>query len=120
MNNDLISREALKEYVKEIEDYESANTICGYIDNAPSVTPRDNYDLGYVQGLEDGRNADRWIPVTEKLPEKDGLYLVTFFTGLFNTRLCTTASYYLKCGWSMENVIYWKPLPEPYMKGGKE
>ena len=66
----------------------------------------------WLTELQERREAERWIPVIEKLPEKDGIYLVTFFTGLFNTRLCTTASYYLKCGWSMENVIYWRPLPK--------
>lgn len=36
-SGDLISRSALKEYVKKVEDYESAYTICAYIDNAPTV-----------------------------------------------------------------------------------
>lgn len=34
------------------------------IDNAPTVKPRDNFDLGYVQGLEDGKNdrpQGEWI-----------------------------------------------------------
>lgn len=58
MNNDLISREALK---KAFED-----TVCiepmpyafvkQIIDNAPTVEQRDNFDLGYIQGLEDGKN----------------------------------------------------------------
>lgn len=38
-SGDLISRSALKEYVKKVEDYESAYTICAYIDNAPTVEP---------------------------------------------------------------------------------
>lgn len=71
-------------------------------------------DLYYaLQIALDLMEKSKWISVTEKLPEKDGIYLVTFFTGMFNTRLCTTASYYLKCGWNMENVIYWRPMPKP-------
>lgn len=42
---DLISREALKEYVKKVEDYDSADTICAYIDNAPTVErPQGDYE----------------------------------------------------------------------------
>lgn len=29
--------------------------ILALIDNAPTVEVRDNFDLGYVQGLEDGK-----------------------------------------------------------------
>lgn len=33
----LIDADGLKEYVKKVEDYDSAYTICAYIDNAPTV-----------------------------------------------------------------------------------
>lgn len=33
----LIDADALKEYVKKVEDNESAYTICAYIDNAPTI-----------------------------------------------------------------------------------
>ena len=35
----LIDADALKEYVKKVEDNESAYTICAYIDNAPTIEP---------------------------------------------------------------------------------
>jgi len=54
-SGDLISRSALKEAIEKSEPCCSAwNEI---VDNAPPVHPRDNYDLGYVQGLEDGKDA---------------------------------------------------------------
>jgi len=62
MNNDLISRSALKEVLKECAySYDGVNTwimkdeVLGIIDNAPTVEVRDNFDIGYVQGLEDGQ-----------------------------------------------------------------
>lgn len=58
-----------------------------------------------------------WIPVTERLPEKSGLYLVS--TG----DLVTTLSF---CGHSFRThfadeygVDAWRPMPEPY-KGDTE
>lgn len=58
-----------------------------------------------------------WIPVSERLPEEQGIYLVTIKSGdtyyrhvdLFNT------SY--KNGFMMPNVLAWMPLPEPYKEG---
>ena len=56
----------------------------------------------------------RWIPVSERLPKEQGLYLVTIKscdkyyidTDLYNTLY--------KKGFRTPNVIAWMPLPEPY------
>lgn len=94
---DLISREALKGV---IETYRPAliydnitdmkNRMVDYfldeIDNAPSVTPRDNYDLGYVQGLEDGRNErpqgkwGKWIVAEIQCPTCFKYYEVDYYS----------------------------------------
>lgn len=65
MNQDLISREALKEVLKECAySYDGVNTwimkdeVLGIIDNAPAVEITD-YDTGYQDGLEDGLNDIR-------------------------------------------------------------
>ena len=62
-SGDLISREALK---KEIcvntpisidETWEQLyDAVVKAIDNAPTVEPRDSFDLGYIKGLEDGKD----------------------------------------------------------------
>ena len=66
----------------------------------------------------------RWIPVTERLPEKHGAYLVydkeEVLMGYYSTfdRDWTGMN-----GFPLVNVIAWMPLPEPYkahMEGAEE
>ena len=55
----------------------------------------------------------KWIPVTERLPEEEGFYLVTrritddVATFIFR-RTPTSKDYWKRC------VTAWKPLPQPY------
>ena len=68
MNNDLISRSALKEDLRENHYFGMfTEDICNIIDNAPTVEVTD-YDTGYQDGLEDGLNDIRpqgeWIFVS--------------------------------------------------------
>ena len=65
------------------------------------------------------RPHGEWIPCSERLPEKDGKYLVTMskfgFKGItVSTALFseTTKTFYPSC-------IAWMPLPEPYKKEGE-
>lgn len=69
------------------------------------------------------QEADRWIPVTEGLPEKDGHYLVTLFdeteswTELlyWNTTFGGRWQGLIEDDFSdIGNVSAWMPLPEPY------
>lgn len=62
-----------------------------------------------------GSNKDAWTPVSERLPEEEGDYLVTNNAGRV-ARFCFTGAdsskeYWRRC------VLAWMPLPEPY-KGG--
>lgn len=51
----------------------------------------------------------RWIPVTERLPEEDGLYITTTMYG------DVYCDYWKHCNFDRaETVIAWMPLPEPY------
>lgn len=60
----------------------------------------------------------KWIPVTERLPEEEGFYLVTrritddVATFIFR-RTPTSKDYWKRC------VTAWMPLPKPY-EGGQE
>ena len=68
MSNDLISRDALKEEVKNTVPYVEQEIILAIIDDAPAVEVTD-YDTGYQDGLEDGLNdirpQGRWIIDTD-------------------------------------------------------
>ena len=101
-----------------------------------SNTQHDNYMSGLRNGMryclalitrkEPGfEECKQWIPVSERLPENDGFYLVTLdgaivgenrpFTGLaeFEDGKWIDDEEDYKC------VIAWQPLPEPY-QGGRE
>ena len=55
----------------------------------------------------------RWIPVSERLPEEDGLYLVYTEEQPF---VCS-----FKDGeFFIDEVIAWMPLPEPYKAEGND
>ena len=58
------------------------------------------------------QEQDRWIPVTERLPETSGLYTVTDMTGNV-VRYIFTGTDSSKRYWK-RNAIAWRPLPEPY------
>ena len=62
------------------------------------------------------KNEPHWIPVTERLPEKNGAYLVTAEGFPVSIKFYSADSY----GWGEEwrrVITAWMPKPEPY-KGG--
>ena len=130
MNNDLISRSALKNDLKQyftvgVLDGVSAklafNQILHDIDNAPSV------EVGYltncancekVEKIRAKRPQGKWIPVSERLPEKGNQsYLVTVEYG--EGIICSCQRFFFNdaIGWNDDCVIAWQPLPEPYKRG---
>ena len=67
----------------------------------------------------------KWIPVSEELPEDEGLVLVTvndkhnnltFENALINGCYCYAEGWILEgyIDWIDPNVTAWMPLPEPY------
>lgn len=99
------SEERIVEWKKDFKEYvnlltmprDDYNGIMEYIDELPSVTPK-----------------AEWIPVSERLPEHKGDYLVTFkllFT--YPVEVC----YFDGQAWDKgqyDAVLAWMPLPEPY------
>ena len=60
---------------------------------------------------------NKGIPVTEKLPERDGLYIVTFDGGLVGQKEPFASTNYFENGqWDDDgdSVLAWMPLPKPY------
>lgn len=77
-----------------------------------------------------GQERDRWIPVTEKLPDKSKDYLVTNYIEKWGDKITETCeAFYVYndpiyktsywCGsenHKLGKVIAWRPLPEPYQE----
>ena len=83
---------------------------------------REQYDKGYADGFGDGYGdgksvVNQWIPVSERLPEKqmDVIVTVSFDDSIFTdsdewrNEFCAYGKY----------VVAWMPLPEPW-KGKEE
>lgn len=61
----------------------------------------------------DGVTVQKWIPVSERLPEEEGLYLVAVVND-HERRYSKTAWYHGHRNWFLhQKVTHWMPLPEP-------
>ena len=69
---------------------------------------------------KDAQPEPKWIPCKERLPDKDGLYLVTYFSG--HARWTGTDEFLVdgteESHWKYANIIAWQPLPKPFREGG--
>lgn len=91
-----IRDEAMNEFVGELEDYEA-------------------FDVA-IESLK----AQEWIPVSEKLPEEEGSYLIT--SNMADELKEVLETFYIPASnmadgmpyWDYSGVIAWMPLPEPY------
>ena len=55
----------------------------------------------------------RWIPVTERLPEKDGIYLTFSKKKEYEFHFFQTGKRMWSAVWDEDGVTHWMPLPEP-------
>ena len=73
----------------------------------------------YMQAIDlaiKALEAQGWIPVSERLPDKMGSYITTINCGKYG--FATGQRYFFndEIGWNDKDVIAWMPLPEPYKK----
>lgn len=91
------------------------------------------YDRGqYDKGYEDGMNASKWIPCSERLPDRYCHCLVTrrndYYDGSFDSDVREDVYIELEGLWDwqskfeglIDNIIAWQPLPEPYREVNNE
>ena len=94
--------------------------ICGSTDCANCFSYED-----FKEWIDSQPKVGEWIPVSERLPEDDGLVLVTVndkHNNLTFENALMTGCYCCVEGWILEgyldwvdpNVTAWIPLPEPY------
>lgn len=105
--------------------------IIGMVDDAPTVNTTFREVVAYECGQKsvEERPKGKWIPVTERLPEEDGQYLITVKYKHVDDRY---EDIYAEHGewsdgrWNMfcfghcgevEEIIAWMSLPEPYKRG---
>lgn len=118
MNNDTISREAAIAAADRADYPELA------VEDVKAVTDEVVKELKKLPSVEQQR---RWIPVAERLPEKEDMYLVTRFNGKPMLDVAwfyidEEGSGYFSCDLGdFAYVTAWMmPLPEPYKGGVQE
>lgn len=116
---------------EQLDDTISRQAALGALGERPVVwSDNDDYTLGARNqydmdrlALETVPSAQQWIPTSERLPDKSGLYLVTEKTA-YGVNLCSRywnlrqdRSFW--SGWGGDKVLAWRPLPEPW-KGERD
>ena len=97
---DCVSRETAIKALKGIQP----------IDTEYDYTLYDEVDVLYILNhLPSVKPQQKWIPVSERLPEEEQYVLVTT-----NFNSITTCIYFLDSEYWQMYVIAWMPLPEPY------
>ena len=110
MSDDLISRTAAIETVRKAKSIGQAHRMLLQL---PSAQPG-------------------WIPITERLPEEETIYLITFGSGhvrlsswhkdtKYNHGFDNIETGFLEDGTMVHfGVTAWMPLPTPYWEGGQD
>ena len=95
------------------------------IDKVRDYLRREGTSLAYdvlsiaEETLKKELNKREWVPVTERLPEKGGLYFVTKENEY--GRYVATEWFYQDKTWSTGwKVVAWMPMPKPYEEGAEE
>ena len=93
------------------------------------IEPTDEKEA--IETIREALKADKWIPVSERLPDKNVLVMTYVDTGTTRTYCLALWNDYYKAweegigGYRLIDrdlgyqVLAWKPLPEPY-KGASE
>lgn len=113
MTDDLISRKAAIEALGE-------RPMVWMDDDDYALGERSQYDMDKlaIETVPSAQPEQRWIPCSERLPEKPNIYTVTDSKGdvvrfvFYDTE--SSRKYWLRCAKA------WMPLPEPYREEGDQ
>ena len=95
---------------KEDQAWYKAEDVYKVLKDAPSVQPE---VLACGSGELNVQPEPQWIPVTERLPEDGGYYIVTENISEDGDKWVGLRWYSTVNGWEFEPVA-WMPLPKPY------
>lgn len=98
----------------KFEDYLRQKAYSYGADTRGVIIPK-NIALGIASWIEQERSKNRWIPVSERLPEKEGRYLTTcskWGAWAVDWNIWAGSP---KASWLWEQgVIAWMSMPDPY------
>lgn len=134
--DDLISRQEAIGALKHNQDVYSHNFHDDPIDKYTTAIIAT--DIDSLVNLPSTQPEERWIPCSERMPDANGMYLVTMMEkakaedlgfDLDEIEVCKMR-YSCNVGWQIprhipkwindvitDEVIAWMPLPEPYKEG---
>ena len=86
------------------------------------------HELGYDIGkcgeiiiadhlIANGVTVQQWIPVSERMPDANGVYLSVDDMGIYSFRVFDPSKRMWKAIWEDEKVTHWMPLPKPPKEG---
>lgn len=89
------------------------------------LLPAEKYIVEKIDSMTTIQPEQRWIPVTEMLPEDDTVVLVCGRSGGVYTAIHNNSKTWIRGWWKMNsknhhcNPTAWMPLPEPYQPDAK-
>ena len=120
--NDLISRRAAVDAILGRTTYKTKHDLMSRINT--SIADENGWlggiaeSLDEIEDLPSAQPEQRWILCSERLPEEDGLYLVTTSKGQVQVHVFShngnSEEYWMRCN------MAWMPLPEPYTERREE
>lgn len=91
---------------------------CGITVDKEELTRALMYDRQqYEKGYADAKAEQRWIPVSERLPEKNGVYIVSYEDAVTWLEWFNGKWFFYPSNPAREEtgtITAWMPLPEPY------
>lgn len=91
------------------------NQICNFCEHFRNTSACERYKMERIADhlIQNGVIIQKWIPVTELLPEKEALYFVAVKND-HERRYSKTAWYHGHGNWFLRQIVtHWMPLPEP-------
>ena len=103
---------------------EQCDKVCRILDDVLANRPRERDSLIVaVRKAFDALEKQRWIPCSEKLPEKNGVYIVSYEDAVTFLEWFNGKWFFYPSNPAREEtgtIIAWMPLPEIYQEGGAE